>query len=114
MYETEKQDSRYAAVIIFESSSNAPNYESLYEEEIIMIHAISKEDAKVKAIAYAKAAEHSYKNEADETINVTFKTLVDVQSMIEASDDVQTLYFRHFRDYPAYEAFEPLLKGQPL
>ena len=108
------QNTNYAAVIIFESSSEASDYENLYEEEIVRICAGSKDEARENAIAYAKGAEHSYQNEAGETISVTFKSLIDVQLMIEESEGVQTLYFRHFRDYGAYEAFEPLLKGQAL
>jgi hypothetical protein len=82
---------------------------------VVLIEAHSEEDAKHKAIKYARQQESSYKNGDGETIVNTFKAIVDVQRMIDA-DMIHgsTLYVRHFRDYGAYESFEPMLKGEPL
>ena len=39
---------------------------------------------------------------------------MDVQRIDAEIGHGSTLYVRHFRDYSAYEAFEPLLAGQLL
>lgn len=106
----------YTAISIFETSSDSPSYQPLYSEEISVVEASSDDEAKERAIAQGKASEHSYKNQYDEPINVKFKAVIDVQ---EPVDDVAlsaegTIYVRHFRDYSAYEAFEPLLSGKEL
>lgn len=106
---------RYAAVLLFETSCLSPSYKPLYEEEIVLIEASSEEAAKRSAVEYAKQQECSYENQYKETITNSFKLLLDIQLM--QSDKLShgtTLYTRHFRDYKAYEAFEPLLAGQPL
>lgn len=113
----EKTTAYYAAVVIFESSSPAPNHESLYEETVVLIAAASEEIAKEKALAYGKASEHSYKNGYDETITVSFKLLLEVKPLVDELEDFDRgveVYYRYFRDYAAYEAFDPLLKGQAL
>lgn len=115
--QTEKETQYYSAVLIFESSCPAPDYDVLYEEQIILIAANSKEQARGKAIAYGKQEEHSYQNCYDETITVSFKQLIRVQSSLYEDEAISTgteVYSRYFRDYTAYEAFEPLLKGQQL
>lgn len=107
----------YSAVVVFENSSPAPGHPTLYEEEVILMTAESEEEAQAKAISYAKASEFCYKNGYDETITVSFKLLLEVQSLSGELEDLNTgvaVYGRFFRDYDAYEAFEPLLKGQKL
>ena len=105
----------YVAIIIYESTSPSPEYRTLYEEEISLIEADSEEQAREKAFVHGKAQETTYKNQYGETLTVTFKTLVDVQQVLDSDfRDGSLLYARHFRDYEAYEAFEPLLKGEEL
>ena len=105
----------YTAVTVFETSSDSPSYQPLFSEEFSAIEADSDEAAKEKAIALGKASEHSYKNQYDETINVHFKLVVDVQEPMDAVPASEgTIYVRHFRDYEAYKTFEPLLNGKGL
>lgn len=105
----------YTAVLTYETSSLSPDYQPLYSEEFIAVEANSEEEAKERAIAQGKESEHSYQNRYDQTIHVKFKTLVDVQEPLDAVPGKEgTIYVRHFRDYRAYEAFEPLLEGKPL
>lgn len=103
----------YAAVLIFESSFPNGEYEMIYEEEIVMIAAPSREQAKESAIAHGKESEHSYQNENGETIEVKFQRLISVQLMDQPVPG-STLYSRSFTDYEAYEKFEPMLKGQVM
>lgn len=106
----------YTAVSTFETASDAESYEPLYSEEISAVEASTDEEAKARAIAQGKASEHSYKNQYGETISVKFKAVIDVQAPVDetALSAEGTIYVRHFRDYSAYEAFEPLLSGKEL
>ena len=98
----------YAAVLMFETSSDASDYKPLYSEEIMLIKAPSEEQARASAKTCAKGQETSYQNEYGETIQVMFKALVDVQLMQFKPSHGVTVYCRHFRNYAEYEAFEPL------
>ena len=107
----------YSAVLVFESSSPALGYAPLYEEQIVLFVASSEADARAKAITYGQQEEFSYQNCYEETITISFKQLVEVQSSLYEGEQLEAgteVYSRHFRDYAAYEAFEPLLRGQAL
>ena len=105
----------YTAVLVFKTTSPSPDYQPLYSEEFWAIEADSDEQAKERVIAKGRASEHSYMNRYNQTIQVNLKTVVDVQEPLEAVPSVEgTIYVRHFRDYEAYAAFEPLLKGEAL
>lgn len=113
----EKKSEYYAAVLIFESRCPAPDDEPLYEEQIVLIRATSAADAEAKAKAYAKTEEISYQNGYGEMVTISTKRLLEVTCSMyvpEAIDQGSEVYGRYFRDYAAYEAFEPLLKGQQL
>lgn len=114
----EKSATRYySAVLVFENSSPAPDHPPLYEEQIVLLVASSEEDARAKALAYGTGEEFSYQNCYGETITVSFKLLLDVRSSLYEGEPIGAgteVYGRYFRDYAAYEAFEPLLKGQSL
>ena len=115
--QTDKSTQCYSAVLIFESSCPAPDYDRLYEEQLVLLRATSIEEAREKANAYGKQAEHSYENGYGETITISFKQLVDVQQSLYEGEPISTgseVYSRYFRDYSAYEHFETLLKGQQL
>lgn len=103
----------YAAVLIFESAFPKGECRTMYEEEIVMIEASSREEAKDKAISQGKDSEHTYQNENGETIEIKFKRLISVQRMDQPAPG-STLYSRSFTDYAAYEQFEPMLKGQAM
>lgn len=109
------RQSYYAAVLVFESSSNEDNHQPLYEESVVLVEASSEENAEERAIQLGKAQETSYQNQDGQTINHRFKCLLEVQ--LVQDDQIKhgsTVYSRHFRDYAAYENFEPLLNGQSL
>lgn len=110
----DSQKSYYGAVLVYETFSDDSDYQPLYEEEILLVEASSEDEAKECAVRAAKSRETSYKNQYGQTINVRFKHLLDVQAMQEMPGDGSTVYSRYFRDYSAYENFEPLLKGQAL
>lgn len=99
----------YIAVILYESSSNAPQYTPLYQESFVLIKAESLEQARQKALARADAENVSYLNEKGETITWSWKQIVDVNSTLdERLDDGAELYARHFHNYDAYRQFEEL------
>ena len=107
---TSKEQSFYIAVILYESSSSAPEYKHLYEECFVLIKATSLEEANEKALVYSREQEGSYQNEYNNTITWSLKQVVDVNSVLyDEFDDGTELYARHFHNYEAYRLFEPLL-----
>jgi Domain of unknown function (DUF4288) len=113
--ETEKETQPlafYIGVIVYESSSDAPDHQKLYEEDYVLIKASSDEDAKQKAAQLSQKGQHTYKNEQGENITWTLKHILDVNRVLsEKFEHGAELYARHFRNYQAYVAFEPLLSG---
>jgi hypothetical protein len=63
---------------------------------------------------YAKGHECAYENEEGEAITVSLKHVVDVSVIGDDLGEGVDVYTRHFRDYGAYKAFEPLLSGEEL
>ncbi|WP_420759278.1 DUF4288 domain-containing protein [Nostoc sp. CALU 546] len=112
----DKTESFYIAVVLYESSSNAPDYQPLYQECFVLLKASSLEKAQEKARIYAKKEEVSYKNEDGETITWSLKQVVDVNSVLyddfDSTSDGVDLYARHFRNYEAYHSFEPFLSEE--
>ena len=105
----------YIAVILFESLSNAPNSQSLYEECFILIQANSLEEAREKALLYSRQQECSYQNQYKDTIAWNCKQIIDVNSVLSDNfSEVTEIYARHFRNYEAYCQFAPLLSGEEL
>lgn len=112
---TSQKESFYIAVILFESSSNKPDYQPLYEECFVLITARSLEEAKAKTLVYGQNQEGSYENEVKNIITWSLKQIVEVNSVLSDNFDNGTeLYARHFRNYQAYCLFEPLLSGEEL
>ncbi|MFI6144691.1 DUF4288 domain-containing protein [Streptomyces sp. NPDC051109] len=93
------------------SGSRAP----LYRESFVLLTARTEDEARSKARAHGEGLETSYRNERGELITWTFRQLVDVAELpAERLGDGTELYTRHFRDFAAYAAFEPLLSGEDL
>ena len=102
----------YIAIILYEAASDAPGYQSLYEESFVLIQASSEEEAREKATIHAQGQLSSYQNEFGETITWLFKQIIDVSPVLsETFEDGADLYARYFRNMQAYSAFEPLLSG---
>jgi len=111
MDQTEPTTQLYAALLVYEYASSAPGFEPLYEETVTLIEANSTEQAAERAREFALFRQHSYKNEAGETIQYHMKHLVDVVEINDRLGDQAEIYTRHFRDYEAYRAFETMLSG---
>ncbi|MEH2401342.1 DUF4288 domain-containing protein [Nostoc sp.] len=111
-----KAESFYVAIILYKSSSDAPSYQSLYQESFVLIKAASLEEAKAKALNHGKNESVSYTNENGETITWSLQQVVDVNSVLDddfdSSEEIVDLYARHFRNYEAYQSFEPLLSQE--
>jgi hypothetical protein len=92
----------YIAVILYESSSDAKDYEPLLEESFMLIKADSEEEAKEKSLRLVNQP-HSYKNQFGETITWSFKQFVQLLNVwgAEISDGTE-LCSRFFQNYPAY------------
>ncbi len=106
------EPSFYMAVILYEAQSDAPDYKPLYEESFVLVEASTEDEARGKAAIHAQGQLSSYQNEFGETITWVEKQIVDVSPVLtDTIDDGSELYTRHFRDYQAYSAFEPMLAG---
>lgn len=57
---TSKEQSFYIAMILYESSSSAPEYKPLYQECFVLIKATSLKEANEKALVYGRKQEGSY------------------------------------------------------
>ncbi|MBE9107461.1 DUF4288 domain-containing protein [Nostoc cf. edaphicum LEGE 07299] len=81
-----------------------------------MSESASLEQAKAKALNHGKNESVSYTNENEETITWSLQQLVDVNSVLyddfDSSENIVDLYARHFRNYKAYQSFEPLLSKE--
>ncbi|WP_019499924.1 DUF4288 domain-containing protein [Pseudanabaena sp. PCC 6802] len=105
----------YVAVLIYESSSESPQYKMLFEESFMIIKASSLEEAKQKTHQYANDRTSTFKNESGVSITWSLKHVVDVnQVLYDVNTDGAEIYARHFRNYQAYSEFEPLLSGEDL
>ena len=102
----------YMAVILYEAQSDTPDYKPLYEESFVLIGAFTEDEAKEKAAIHAQGQLSSYQNEFGETITWVVKQIIDVCPVLTSTfEDGSELYVRHFRDYQAYSAFEPMLSA---
>jgi hypothetical protein len=105
----------YVAVVVYESSSESPKYEALFEESFMIVKACSLEEAKQKTHQYATSHASTFKNEAGDSITWNLKHILDVnQVLYDVNTDGAEIYARHFHNYQAYTEFEPLLSGKEL
>ncbi|MBP2476391.1 hypothetical protein JOF53_005263 [Crossiella equi] len=101
----------YCAVLVHSTDGDDP----LHEESFVLLTADSEEQARVKALAHGRAAEHEYRDADGELVRWRLTDLVDVGlAPDQEPGDGAQVYSRHFRDYSAYRRFEPLLDGKPL
>lgn len=107
------QASFYIAVLLYELSSADPDYTPTYEECFLLLRADSDEQARTRAEQHGRASETSYKNVDGQTIQYKLKHVVDVSRVLsDTLDDGAEIYVRHFKDYKAYRAFEPIPFGR--
>jgi uncharacterized protein DUF4288 len=98
----------FAAVLVYESASSRRGHQPLFEETVTLLAADTPEQAAEKARAHAEARETSYRTPEGDTITWSFRHLVDLVEVSDALGDGAEVYTRHFRDYRAYLAVEPL------
>ncbi|MEO7198495.1 MAG: DUF4288 domain-containing protein [Solirubrobacterales bacterium] len=103
----------YVAVMVSGTSSDAPDHEPLYEESFVLVSADTLDEAENKAIRLGIEDESSSVNEAGETIEWTLLHSVDVKEVVDGEIfDGATLYVRHFTDFEAYGALEPVVYAE--
>ena len=105
----------FVAILLFESTSPAPNYRPLYREDIVTLRAPSLRAARDRAERHGRDAETSYMNQGGEEIRDRLVEIVDVAPALNDNDTSPAdLYSRHFRDLTSYRNSEPLLDGEAL
>jgi hypothetical protein len=112
MHSSAAQAPFYIAVLLYEASSPDPAYTPTFEECFVLLRADSDEQARARAEQHSRASETSYKNVDGQMLHWKLKHVVDVSRLLsDTVDDGAELYVRHFKNYEAYHAFEPLLGG---
>lgn len=105
----------HVAIVLMEARSEAADRPPLFQENFLLVHAPDEKAARERVEQWAQVAGTSYRNDQGETVTWRLRAIVDVK---EAEDTDLTrdadLYTRHFRDYAAYEKFEPLLSGEEI
>jgi hypothetical protein len=100
-----QRGSWYVAVIVSESSSEAPNYAPLYEEAFLLVRARSLEQAAEKARAHI-GQEAPYTSMTGQKVSWS-RRLVEVgETLYDNFEDGREIYARFFRNYNAYELLE--------
>ena len=105
----------YIAVLLFESTIAGVAGPPLYREDFLLVWAESEQQA--RAVAARRGAQESGSAESEAgTVTLTLKQVVDVNRALDDgfAADTADLYSRHFRNYQAYQQFEPLLSGEQL
>ncbi|WP_285649530.1 DUF4288 domain-containing protein [Actinomycetospora sp. NBRC 106375] len=95
----------WVAILVFRSTSEAPDYQAVYREDVTVFPAASEAEARAAALTHARARETIVVNHLGETVVTSLVRLVDVAPVLGGGE----LYRRHFRDLDAYRRFEPLM-----
>lgn len=105
----------YIAVLLYESTTAGSDDPPLYREDFMLVWAASEEDARATATRRGEWESGSYESEAG-TVTLALKHVVDVNRVLDDNfvNENADLYARHFRNYDAYQRFEPLLSGEQL
>lgn len=105
----------FVAILLFESSSSAPDYRPLYREDIVTLRAPSLREARARAERHGRDGQISHSNQVGEEIRDRLLEVVDVAPALDGNNTSPAdLYSRHFRDVTSYRRFEPVLDGEPL
>ncbi len=100
---------RYVAIVLWQAEHDS-GADSLYSEEIHLLQAASLAQAQQQLHARLAAQQTSYLNAAGEQVAWTVRQVLDIQPFL-ADEATDAVYCRHFRNWAAYQAFEPLLDG---
>ncbi|WP_460391665.1 DUF4288 domain-containing protein [Actinophytocola sediminis] len=98
----------FAAVLMYEVRSSRPDHAPLFEETVTLLAADSAEHAAQRAREHAESRETTYPDDTGDLITWSFRHLVDVTEVDGPLGDGAEIYTRHFSDYRAYLAVEPL------
>lgn len=96
----------YIAIILYERLSSSSAAKSLYEENYLLITALSQEEAEQKAELYGQQNQPHYKNVNGDEIHWSFIKVESVHLTLESiSPDVTPIHSRYFEDMPTYERY---------
>ena len=93
---------RYIAVILSESSSDAPGYRRFLEESFLLLEATSLEDAQAQATVHA-GEPHEYQNQYGDTISWHREVVAVGEALTDRFESGAELYARFFRNREAYD-----------
>ena len=97
----------YAALVLFESSSDQAGYAPQFEESLILVTAQSADDARAKAAYFAHQRQSQYQTASGAVIRWILTKIVDISPVVdEPLGDGSEIYSRHFRTLTDYERFD--------
>ncbi|SDI19219.1 protein of unknown function [Actinokineospora alba] len=100
----------FVAVVLYESTCDSPDYQTLYREDVVLVYARTEDEAREAVRVRAAGEAGSHRNELGEVITLSVKEVLDVAPALD--EDLTRggdLYSRHFTNFDAYRRFEPLL-----
>jgi hypothetical protein len=103
----------WVAILVFRFTSDAPDHDDLYREDLTVVAATDEAGARAAALAHARARECRSVNPFGETVELSLVRVVDVAPALGPIERGGDLYARHFRDLDAYRRFEPLMASTP-
>jgi hypothetical protein len=81
----------FVAIVVYESSSETPDYVPLYDESFLVLKARTKDEAYQRVEQYVSTEMTSYLNESGERIVWRLRRIVDVAPVLEDREgDVRT------------------------
>lgn len=93
----------YIAVLVFRIRVSGGYTPPRFNEDIVLIHASSLDEARAAAAANGQAEETSYANEYGETVTWSFVGVADVrEALYDSFDENVSLYSRSFDDLAGY------------
>lgn len=103
----------YVAIVLISSTSDSPEYQTLYDETTLIIQSNSIEEATSKAVQYGKSCEGSYTSADGFRIVKKFMHVEDVNDILEElGEDVTAINARFFHDLDAYQRFRSMLNSE--
>ncbi len=99
----------FVVVIVYKSSSPAPDYLPLYEETFSLIRAESADAARARALVLAGTRAATFVNHRGQETTWELHQIVDISPILQDDiGEVTALYSRRFQDFTAYQAIDPL------
>ncbi|WP_433223446.1 DUF4288 domain-containing protein [Microtetraspora malaysiensis] len=94
----------YIAILVFKTQVGGGYAPPRFSEDIVLLHALSLDEARAAADSRGREDETSYANEYGETVTWTFVGVADVrEALYDSLDEDVSLYSRSFDELTRYK-----------